>query len=291
MEIPYTVKARPDTGLWNAKIGIWLFLASEAMLFGGLFSGYVFLRLGAEPGRWPHGLLNVPVGFLNTFILIASSVSVVFAWAALKMRQFRQYQLFMALTVLLGCVFLSIKLGYEYPAKFKHFGAYIKKEALVKYEPYLGNAYLREHGKEPRLEITGHLENPEALTDASVKEYEVQVDAVHADPTSPENSRPRFFQRPLSEKVVKIEKEDVEFASMFVPRHNTFLATYFAITGLHALHVIGGLIVFIYFLLPVSARLYRKDPEHLANRIEVVGLYWHFVDLVWIFAFPVFYLL
>ena len=62
MEIPYTVTARPDTGLWNAKVGIWLFLASEVMLFGGLFSAYVFLRLDAPPGHWPHGLLNVPVG-------------------------------------------------------------------------------------------------------------------------------------------------------------------------------------------------------------------------------------
>ena len=50
MEIPYTVSTRPDTGLWNAKIGIWLFLASEVMLFGGLFSAYIFLRLDAQPG-------------------------------------------------------------------------------------------------------------------------------------------------------------------------------------------------------------------------------------------------
>ena len=67
MEIPFTVKARPDTGLWNAKIGIWLFLASEVMLFGGLFSAYVFLRIGADAANpWPHGLLNVPVGTFNT---------------------------------------------------------------------------------------------------------------------------------------------------------------------------------------------------------------------------------
>ena len=52
MEIPYTVTARPDTGLWNAKIGVWLFLASEVMLFGGLFSSYIFLRLGADY-FWP----------------------------------------------------------------------------------------------------------------------------------------------------------------------------------------------------------------------------------------------
>jgi len=66
---------------------------------------------------------------------------------------------------------------------------------------------------------------------------------------------------------------------------------YFLITGLHGLHVLGGLIVFTYFWLPVGANLYKKNPEHLANRIEVVGLFWHFVDLVWIFVFPLFYLL
>ena len=55
MEIPYTVKNRPDTGLYNAKLGIWLFLASEVMLFGGLFSAYILLRVGAPAGEWPHG--------------------------------------------------------------------------------------------------------------------------------------------------------------------------------------------------------------------------------------------
>src|SRR5438094_4690767 len=91
MEIPYTVTARPDTGLWNAKVGIWLFLASEVMLFGGLFSAYIFLRLDAPPGMWPHGLLNVPVGTMNTAILILSSVTAVLAWAALKTRKERAY--------------------------------------------------------------------------------------------------------------------------------------------------------------------------------------------------------
>ena len=62
MEIPYTVRPRPDTGLTNPKLGIWLFLASEVMLFGGLFAGYIFMRLGSEPWMWPHGWLNVPVG-------------------------------------------------------------------------------------------------------------------------------------------------------------------------------------------------------------------------------------
>jgi cytochrome c oxidase subunit 3 len=291
MEIPYTVQARPDTGLYNAKIGIWLFLASEVMLFGGLFSGYIFLRLGAAPGHWPHGLLNVPVGMANTFILIASSVTVVFAWAALKMRNFNLYRLMMFLTVLFGVIFLTVKLSYEWPAKFHHFGAYIKQDALPKYEEFLGNKELKARGHEQRIEITGHLENPEALTNPSIKEFEVQVDAVNADPGSAENDRPHFIPRPLSNKIAHIEKEDVEYSSMFLPRHSSYFAAYFTITGLHGLHVLGGIIIFIYYLLPVSTRLYRQNPEHLANRVEVAGLFWHFVDLVWIFVFPIFYLL
>src|SRR6201996_5008183 len=102
MEIPHTVTARPDTGLYNAKLAIWLFLASEVMLFGGLFSAYVFLRMGSDPGYWPHGLLNVPVGTANTAILIASSVTVVFAWVSLKMRRWKRYLIYMGITILCG---------------------------------------------------------------------------------------------------------------------------------------------------------------------------------------------
>ena len=291
MDIPYTVTARPDTGLWNAKIGIWLFLASEVMLFGGLFSAYIFLRLDAEPGAWPHGLLNVPVGTMNTAVLIASSVTVVLAWAALKMRQFTRYKLYMGLTIVCGIIFLVVKLAYEWPQKFEHFGAFIKPSALEKYEPYLANHHLADKGLPPRREITGHLHNKEALTDANAKEYEVALDAVNADPANPASDRPHFWPLPVTEKMAKIEKEDVEYANMFLPKHSAYFATYFTITGLHGLHVLGGVIVFTYFWLPVGANLYKRNPEHLANRVEVAGLFWHFVDLVWIFVFPLFYLL
>ncbi|HEV2096898.1 MAG TPA: heme-copper oxidase subunit III [Chthoniobacterales bacterium] len=291
MEIPYTTVARPDTGLWNAKIGIWLFLASEIMLFGGLFSAYVFLRLDAEPGAWPHGLLNVPVGTMNTAILIASSVTVVLAWASLKMRQFGRYKLYMGITILCGVIFLVVKLAYEWPQKFEHFGAFIKESELEKYEPYLGNHHLSEKGLAPRREISGHLHNREALNDPNVKEYEIALDPVNANPTSPSMDRPHFFSVPPTEKLAKVEKADVQYANMFLPKHSSYFAAYFTITGLHGLHVLAGVIVFIYFWLPVGANLYKRNPEHLANRVEVAGLFWHFVDLVWIFVFPLFYLL
>src|SRR5215204_5322024 len=84
MEIPYTTTVRPDTGLTNPKLGIWLFLASEVMLFGSLFSAYALLRSGAA--TWPDqsATLSVPLATLNTVILIGSSVTMVLAWAALQ---------------------------------------------------------------------------------------------------------------------------------------------------------------------------------------------------------------
>jgi len=62
MEIPYTSERRPDTGLYNAKLGVWLFLASEVMLFGALFSSYILLRVGAEPGTVAEALAGLSTG-------------------------------------------------------------------------------------------------------------------------------------------------------------------------------------------------------------------------------------
>ena len=87
MDIPYTVEERPDTGLFNAKLGIWLFLASEVMLFGGLFSAYVFLRVGAPLGAFHEwGLeLNIPLATFNTLILITSSVTMAVSYTHLTL--------------------------------------------------------------------------------------------------------------------------------------------------------------------------------------------------------------
>ena len=194
MNIPYTVEERPDTGLANGKLGIWLFLASEVMLFGALFSTYILLRVGAV--EWPHHELNVPLGAINTVILISSSVTMVMAWASLKMNNWGRHRIFLGLTWVLALVFLINKY-FEYAAHFR-----------------AGDG----------------------------------------------------------------------------PWKTTFLAIYFTMTGLHAIHIIGGMIVMGYFLGP-GAKLWKSNPEQFANRIEYTGLYWHFVDLVWIFLFPVLYLL
>jgi heme/copper-type cytochrome/quinol oxidase subunit 3 len=149
MEIPYVVTPRKDTGLFNSKIAIWLFLASEVMLFGGFFSAYVFLRLGAD-FPWPERTLPVLPGLINTFVLIGSSVTVVFAWAALKMREWRKFQLFMGITVACAAIFMVLK-AIEYNGKFHHQGVRLTDFTVVEghlaYEKQDGEYVLDHHGK------------------------------------------------------------------------------------------------------------------------------------------------
>jgi heme/copper-type cytochrome/quinol oxidase subunit 3 len=146
MEIPYIVTPRKDTGLFNSKIAIWLFLASEVMLFGGFFSAYVFLRLGADY-PWPERTLPVLPGLINTFVLIGSSVTVVFAWASLKMRQWGRFRLFMGITVACAALFMVLK-ALEYNVKFHHQAVRLKDYTVI--EGHLGyekdgEEYVKDH--------------------------------------------------------------------------------------------------------------------------------------------------
>ena len=196
MEIPYTTEVRPDTGLTNPKLGIWLFLASEVMLFGSLFSSYALLRTGAD--SWPDqsAVLSVPLATLNTIILITSSITMVLAWAALRAQNLSKFRVFMGLTLLCGAGFMAVKV-VEYADKFSH---------------------------------------------------------------------------------------------GLLPSTDNFLGLYFTMTGLHALHVLVGMVVNAYLLGP-GARMWQAEPARFTNRVEIAGIYWHFVDVVWIFLFPVLYLL
>jgi len=89
--------------------------------------------------------------------------------------------------------------------------------------------------------------------------------------------------------VVKAIEYSDKFSHGLYPSTNNFLAIYFTMTGLHAIHVIAGMVVNAY-LLGVT-RMWREDHLRFTNRVEIAGIYWHFVDVVWIFLFPVLYLL
>lgn len=251
MEIPYNTVVRPDTGAWNSKIGVWLFLASEVMLFGGLFSAYAFLRGGFEAHGipWPHHVLDWTLGFVNSLILISSSVSVILAWAALKMRKFGQFKVAMGVTLALAFAFLGVK-SYEYSTKFEHEAVVLKSGELIV-------GHIHEHGDEVQVTVEGHGHAPAEKT-------------FHKDEI-----------KSVGGKLV---------VGHLLPNLHPFYAIYWAMTGIHVLHVIGGILVLGYFWL-FSGELWRHNPEHVANRVEVGGLYWHFVDVVWIFLFPLLYLM
>jgi cytochrome c oxidase subunit 3 len=284
MDIPYTVSARPDTGLYNGKLGIWLFLASEVMLFGALFTAYLFMRLGAEEGTWPQHVQNVAIGFTNTAVLIVSSITMVYAWVALKERNLNKYRAFLAVTIFCGVLFLCLK-AYEYHDKYMHWGFMVKPEAIEKYRPALDkmDAFVNWIPSQQVYEVRGHLHEKTAdsftfLPDKNFHPY--SLGAAKAAPAEKGGEE---------EETVTLAKSDLVRAGNLLPAYGTYYAIYFTVTGLHAMHIIGGIIVMLYFLLPGS-RMYRRNPEQLSNRIEVTGIFWHFVDLVWITVFPIIYL-
>src|SRR4051812_22841026 len=109
MDIPYTVEPRPDTGVTNAALGMWLFIASEVMLFGSLFSSYALLRIGAP--TWPDqsATLNVPLAAVNTAILIASSVAILRSSQSAARGSVAGFRKAMSVTLVGGLLFLMIK--------------------------------------------------------------------------------------------------------------------------------------------------------------------------------------
>jgi cytochrome c oxidase subunit 3 len=287
MEIPYTISARPDTGLYNGKLGVWLFLASEVMLFGALFTAYLFMRIGAEDGTWPQHVLSVPIGLTNTAILIISSITMVYAWVALKERKFNKYRAFLAATILCGITFLCLK-GYEYYSKYEHWGFVIKEDAIGKYMSELKKmdaevVYIPSlHG----YQVSGDREEKDETSSTYVFKPVLNFHPVGFKP--PEGVDP---QPPSGEgEPFTIDKADLaREAGNFLPAYGTYFAIYFTVTGLHALHIIGGCVVMTYFL-TIGSKLYKRNPEQLSNRLEVTGIFWHFVDLVWITVFPILYL-
>jgi len=286
MEIPYTLTARPDTGLYNGKLGIWLFLASEVMLFGAIFTAYLFVRLGAEDGTWPDHIQNVALGFTNTCILITSSITMVWAWVALKERKFNTYRVALGLTILCGLIFLVIK-GVEYDSKFNHLGVMIKADAIEKYRPQLEkmNAFVGSIPSQHLFEVRS-----EDVKNTQGDSYTFVPDK---NPGYLINFAPGKGASAAEDKdaTITIQKSDVDLdrTGYLVPAYGTYYAIYFLVTGLHAMHIIGGVVVMTYFL-TIGSRMYKRNPEQLSNRIEVTGIFWHFVDLVWITVFPILYL-
>jgi cytochrome c oxidase subunit 3 len=205
-------------------LGMWLFLGSEVLFFGGIFTAYTTLRsISSDPFAAGSRQLSATLGGINTAVLLTSSLTMALAvWSAQTGRR-PLLQLFLALTLFFGGTFLVIK-GYEW---------------YLEYEEHLvpGESFGKDHnGKYVLIE-----------------------------PTTKE----------------PIPPEKIKAMQMF-------FVFYFSITGLHALHMIVGLAV-----LSVQLVLALRSSFGVVDYmpIELSGLYWHFVDIVWIFVFPLLYLL
>ncbi|CAN5881590.1 cytochrome c oxidase subunit 3 family protein [soil metagenome] len=202
----------PGLGVYNLKLGMWVFLLSEVMFFTSLIGAYIILRFAnpdafAEPGV----ILNVPLTALNTFILICSSVTMVKGFAAIEQGDQRGLRLWLLATIALGTLFLGIQ-AYEYTV--------LVHEGFVP-----GAAGYAAIGREGGTEVIGS-----AL----------------------------------------------------------YGATFFTMTGFHGAHVTIGVLCLCF----VAWRAFRgKYTAQSYGGVEIVGLYWHFVDLVWIILFTIVYLI
>ena len=194
----------------SSSLGMWMFLVTEVLFFGGLFATYVLYRL-RFPGVFAEAShhLNVPMGAINTAILICSSLTMALAIYAAQVNKKKAIVPWLLATIALGSAFLVVK-AFEYQEKFVHH--------LV---------------PGPNFDLTQF---------------------------TPDHARP---------------------AQMF-------FSLYFVMTGIHALHMIIGIGLLSWLV--VKARRGRFDADYY-NPLEMTGLYWHFVDIVWIFLFPLLYLL
>ncbi len=215
MRAPYPAERGLD--VYNHKLGMWVFLASEVMFFSALIGSYVILRFGA-PGEWarPGVVLNIPITAFNTFLLICSSVSMVKAYAAIADGDQKGLRLWLGLTILGGGTFVGIQV-FEY-------------------------IHLVERG----------------FTPAGIREGSE-----------------------LAEMVAK--------GTLPAATSGLYGSTFFTMTGFHGFHVTCGVVsmLYLYFRKVLPGKYSRQD----YRGIETVGLYWHFVDLVWIILFTIVYLI
>jgi cytochrome c oxidase subunit III len=208
--------AKPEQQRDAASLGMWVFLATEVMFFGGLFVSYlIYRRLYFGEFAAASQTLSWKLGGTNTAVLICSSLTVVLSIWAVQTGRRMMLLANLVLTLLFGLVFLGIK-GIEYNEKFE------------KHHVPGASFQFRET-------IPGH---------------------------------PDQYANPQHAQI--------------------FFALYFIMTGLHALHMIVGIGIFLY-LLTMSWK--GRFSEHYHTPLEIGGLYWHFVDIIWIYLFPLLYLI
>jgi cytochrome c oxidase subunit 3 len=272
----------------SGKLGIWAFLAQEVLFFSALFVAYIVFRYNhPEVFAYAHKYLDVKWGAINTAVLIVSSLSA--AWAV-RAAQKNQQQLLLGCliaTVLCACGFLGIKY-IEYSHKFHEdieFGCNFA----------------------PNVTPDGHkIEWPEGFKsdfagkgnrfDASNKSncmalniYDAKVVGVGpAEGESVEALKAGAEGAEGADNAAPKKDAPSKYATLPPPNTSMFFTIYFAMTGLHGIHVLVGIFVFIWLI--VRAKKGHFGPEYFGP-VDFAALYWHIVDLIWIYLFPLLYLI
>jgi len=260
-----------DDEFESGKLGMWLFLSTEILLFSGLFCAYAVYRSGhPEIFQYAHRYLSVPLGGVNTLVLIFSSYTMASAVRAAQLGHTRWLVRLLAITLVCGFAFLGIK-GVEYKAKWE--------------EGVLTGGSYRPHGP------------PEGAVIPAAPKKDAQAAAVQSPPATTAAGAERSTLKPAAIGAPGISPQwlagtsaarTAEWVGPEPYNVQVFFGIYFAMTGLHAVHVIAGLAVLAWLL----RRARRGDfgPRNF-RAVDYAGLYWHLVDLVWIFLFPLLYLI
>ncbi len=264
-----------DQQYQSAKLGMWVFLATEILFFGGLFVAYSVYRAShPEVFVFGHHFLDKNLGALNTVILICSSLTAAWAVRAAQLRQIRLLKVLIVLTILCAFGFLGVK-GVEYHSKWKHGLLWAGS-----YHPHV------EHEGAAAPDHAGSPAESEAASSAVVAKPESAPPPAAANPDrsaiAPAAKGPAGLATP-GEQVGDESAVEVAPANAQI-----FFSIYFLMTGLHGIHVLGGIGAFIWLL--VCARRGDFDSGHF-TRVDMVALYWHLVDLIWIYLFLLLYLI
>jgi cytochrome c oxidase subunit 3 len=251
------------------KIGIWLFLASEIMFFIGILGSYVIFRSGAPHLFAEHAeSLSKPLAAFNTIVLIFSSLTVALGVDAAQRGDRRRTTTCLALTLACAVTFLVVK-GIEYHDKFEHITLVATEKSGAKQAyVYDGHWHDTHDGKRVFEGYRAPVPADKSLDIHLVSQKTVKLES--------KQDAPKDFD--LTANTVGPEVN-------YGPWRNVFFSCYFTLTGVHGVHVLAGVIALTVLLIQ-SARG-KIFPAHT----EYTGLYWHFVDLVWIFLFPLLYLI
>jgi cytochrome c oxidase subunit 3 len=274
----------------SVSIGMWMFLVQEIMFFGGLFTVYLVFR-SKYPMAFAAGSNHLDAfwGGLNTLVLIVSSLTMALAVRYAQLGKRNLQVILIILTMLFGTVFLGVK-AIEYTAKYNEgivpvTGLNLKTERTAGQHPNARELSTR----------TGTTHDPQESLNTGASEH--KKDEHHKY----ENVRGDFQWTDVSlveyaqSKNILTEEEKVGYFSngeidpdKFRDKVRIFYWIYFVMTGLHALHMVIGLGVMIWLLWKAWLGTFSAD---YYSPVEMSGLYWHFVDIVWIFLFPLLYLL